>query len=372
MNPLLVLSGILCLLLSKTVAAQERFYFRNNSTFPYRLVEADDKEIKFIELKGGNPVRRGIERDGIVVAFNAFGLFIVVKDIPTNPEDSRRALEKFYKTTGPATDVLIKAAPVEVIPATIRMQAEAVNYLTKDSIPASINKSDLVAVIYRDGRHELFKDVEEAESLLSAAVDQVLKLPRSGQKRLQDSAGPSVAKQPAPKEPEKPVLSEIQYKESRKTSLIKVQQLSNYLQVIADQNFSASERDLAIKNALALFLPGTQIEVSSKNRKGVTKLPLENYLKRLKMLPYGSVQIKWSQIEFVTELKQEADGNYYGTIVGNQTFTGYSENGQNILYSDLTKKSVRVKVESYQKEVEGQSQTNWTVLLGNIGVVSED
>jgi hypothetical protein len=252
------------------------------------------------------------------------------------------------------------------------MENEAINYLTEDNKPASISKNDLVAIIYQDGRHQLLKDAEEAENLLSAAADKVLRFSKPAAKRNVVPARPITAPQPVAAQPKQPTLSEEEYKDYRQKSIAKVGQFSDYLQVIVDRGFSMNERDLAIKNALQLFLPETQIEVSSKNRKGVTKLPLEMYLKRLKMLPYGNVQIKWSQIEYVSELKQEQDGNYYGTIIGNQTFTGYGENNQNVLYSDITKKSVRVKLEAYQKDVEGQSKTNWTVLLGNIGVVADE
>lgn len=362
-----------CLLaLSCASHAQERFYFRNGNAFAMRLVEANDKEIKFLERIGDATIKRGIDRENVVVAFNAHGLFLVIKDLSPDPETSRKSLEKFYNATGPTTDLLIKSTPIEVIPATIRMENEAINYMTEDNKPASINKNDLVAIIYQDGRHQLLKDAEEAENLLSAAADKVLKYAKPAPKRNIVPAKSIAAPQPVAKEPKQPVLSEEEYKEYRQKSLTKVEQFSDYLQVIVDRGFSMNERDLAIKNALQLFLPETQIEVSSKNRKGVTKLPLEMYLKRLKMLPYGNVQIKWSQIEYVSELKQEQDGNYYGTIVGNQTFTGYGEKNQNILYSDITKKSVRVKLEAYQKEVEGQTKTNWTVLLGNIGVVADE
>ncbi|KAA0989246.1 hypothetical protein [Dyadobacter aurulentus] len=353
--------------------AQERFYFRNGNTFPHRIVEANDKEIKFLEPKGDATIRRGIDRENVVVAFNAHGLFIVIKDLSPDPEISRKSLEKFYNATGPSTDLLIKSTPIEVIPATIRMENDAINYLTEDNKPASINKNDLVAIIYQDGRHQLLKDAEEAENLLSAAADKVLKYSKPASRRSNvPPAKVAAAPQPISEKAKQPVLSEQEYKEYRQKSITKVEQFSDYLQVIVDRSFSMNERDLAIKNALQLFLPETQIEVSSKNKKGVTKLPLEMYLKRLKMLPYGNVQIKWSQIEYVSELKQEQDGNYYGTIVGNQTFTGYGEKNQNILYSDITKKSVRVKLEAYQKEIDGQSKTNWTVLLGNIGVVADE
>jgi hypothetical protein len=77
--------------------------------------------------------------------------------------------------------------------------------------------------------------------------------------------------------------------------------------------------------------------------------------------------LEWANVGYVKELKQEADGNYYGTITGEQTFIGLGDAGQPI-YSDVTKKSVKVRLQSYQKQIEGAEQLNWELLLGSIGI----
>lgn len=355
------------------VYGQEKFYFRNGSSFSYKLVEANDKEVKFVELKGNNPVVRGIDRENVVVAFNAQGLYLVINELSRDPEVSRTSLEKFYSSPGPARDVMIKSTPVDAIEGMIAMEDEAVNYLTPDGKPASLNMKDLIAIIYHNGEHKLLRDVGEVENLLTAASNKVQKIAKSS---IIKNTSAAVTKPTDiadnTEKTRKPELTEEEYREYRDRSAAQVTQFGDFLQVIANKEFTMNERDQAIKSALQLFVPNTQIEVSSRNRKGVTKLPLEVYLKRLKMLPYGNVQIKWSQIEYVSELKKENDGNYYGTIVGSQTFTGYSEQGNNVLYSDVTKKSVKVKLDSYQKQVDGENVTGWNVLLGNIGVESND
>jgi hypothetical protein len=358
---------------SDIVYGQEKFYFRNGSSFSYKLVEANDKEVKFVELKGNNPVVRGIDRENVVVAFNAQGLYLVINELSRDPEVSRTSLEKFYSSPGPARDVMIKSTPVDAIEGMIAMEDEAVNYLTPDGKPASLNMKDLIAIIYHNGEHKLLRDVGEVENLLTAASNKVQKIAKSS---ILKNTSVTVTKPTDivinTEKSRKPELTEEEYREYRDRSASQVTQFGDFLQVIANKEFTMNERDQAIKSALQLFVPNTQIEVSSRNRKGVTKLPLEVYLKRLKMLPYGNVQIKWSQIEYVSELKQENDGNYYGTIVGSQTFTGYSEQGNNVLYSDVTKKSVKVKLDSYQKQVDGENVRGWNVLLGNIGVESND
>ena len=364
---LMILSGFPAL-------GQEKFYWSNGSTFPYRIVEANEQELKYEEIKGNSPHKRTVDRENVVVAFNAYGMYLIIDQLSTDPETSRMTLKKFYNATGPSTDLLIKSTPVEVIPATIRVEDEAINYLNESGKPASIRKSDLVAIIYKDGRHQLLQDAEDAKSFLISAFDQVRKYgSKPVQKtKLRDEDVKPVNTASKPLAVNKPVLNEKEYKEYSQKALAKVEQFTDYLQVIASRKFSMNERDAAIKNALKLFMPDSRIKVSSKNRKGISEQTIESYLKKLKMLPYGNVEIKWSNIEYVDELKQAEDGNYYGRIVGSQTFTGFNEKGETIKYGDVTRKDVRVKLQSYQKEIEGQSEINWSILLGNIGVIENE
>ena len=357
--------------------AQEKFYWSNGSSFSNRIVEADERELKYEEKKGDTPHKRTMDRENVIVAFNAYGMYLVIDKLPTDPETSRMTLKKFYNTTGCPTDVLIRATPLEVIPATIRVEGEAINYLTEAGKPASVNKNDLVAIIYKNGSHQLLREPEEAKSFLNSAFDQVRRYCGSKAAPFKDPVVPDdkktspIAEVPT-NPPGKPTLNEKEYQEYSKKALVVVEQFAEYLQVIASRNFSMNERDAALKNALKLFLPDSKIKVSSKNRKAISEYSIESYLKRLKMLPYGEVQIKWSNIEYVDQFKQGEDGNYYGRIIGSQTFTGFSESGESVKYSDVTRKDVKVKLQSYEKQVDGQEQVNWSVLLGNIGVVEND
>ncbi|MDZ7898331.1 MAG: hypothetical protein U5N85_09965 [Arcicella sp.] len=61
--------------------------------------------------------------------------------------------------------------------------------------------------------------------------------------------------------------------------------------------------------------------------------------------------MEWSEMQYVNNFHQEADGNYYGTIIGQQTFMGFGgKNGEDVIYSDRVKKSVKVKLQAYQND----------------------
>jgi hypothetical protein len=113
-------------------------------------------------------------------------------------------------------------------------------------------------------------------------------------------------------------------------------------------------------------MPGATMEVTSKSQPGSRRYPIATYLNRLKLLPYSSTKIEWTEVDFIKELTQAADGNYYGIINGEQRFTGYGTN--NVLYDDIVGKTVRVKLKRMEIERDGQQQVKWNLLLGSIGV----
>ncbi|MVM36422.1 hypothetical protein GO730_00170 [Spirosoma sp. HMF3257] len=117
-------------------------------------------------------------------------------------------------------------------------------------------------------------------------------------------------------------------------------------------------------------MPAATIEVTSKSRPGARRFPVREYLTRLKLLPYSSTKIEWSEIQYIKEMSQAADGNYYGVITGQQTFVGYGGNPGDVIYTDVTPKRVRVKLERYQMSYDGTDITKWNLLLGNIGVAA--
>jgi hypothetical protein len=176
---------------------------------------------------------------------------------------------------------------------------------------------------------------------------------------------------PPPPPPVRPdTVFNFNMAEYKDKAIVRVGEFSNYLSIIINKDLSPSQRDEAIDEAVKLFLPDATVEVSSINRTKTNKYPVREYLTRLKLLPYGKIDIAWNEIQYVSQPKLEADGNYYGTIRGVQTFTGYG-NGANrdqVQYSDVTPKNIRTKFESYIKVVDTVPIVGYNVLLGNIGV----
>jgi hypothetical protein len=170
--------------------------------------------------------------------------------------------------------------------------------------------------------------------------------------------------------PAKPFLSDVEIETYKEKAIQRVKDFSGYLNNITDKKLPSIQRDEAISQAVKLFLPDAMVEVTSLNNSVARKFPVREYLNRLKVLPYGKTSIEWNEIKYVSEPKQEADGNYYGIIRGVQTFLGYGSDktAADVMYSDITQKNIRTKFEAYEKTQDGQTSTQWQILLGNIGI----
>lgn len=370
--------------------AQETLYWANGSSFPFKLVEATESIVKVGEMKGDRIVKRSVPKENVLVAFNIKGNYLLVSDLSADPAQASQQIQHFYAAPGPQNDLLLQANPLKVIECTISYKSEnVVNYVTPQGITGSINRNELALIIFKSGEHEFVLSPADAAPLLKDARLQVQKtINQPAKKTVQVAAETrtAVVENPVPKvqeaapkiekkeepvvpiTPQKKGLSEEELGTYSKKGVKKVDEFVQYLNIISDKSIDPDKKDEAIEQAIKLFLVDATIEVSSANRQGKRKYPVKDYLTRLKLLPYGSTNISWNEVNYVNDLTLAGDGNYYGTITGSQTFTGYGANNQDVMYSDVTRKSVKVKLQSYKKSIEGQQTTNWDILLGNVGI----
>jgi len=149
-------------------------------------------------------------------------------------------------------------------------------------------------------------------------------------------------------------------------ALEKVHDLSKYISKIGDKATPHKEADAVIDRACELFMPNSQIGVSSLNKKNVTYYPIKKYLKSLEMLNYQKVNIEWYNIDYISDLEKQPDGRYVGVITIYQKFEGVTKEG--LKYQDVTKKDITIYVERKQQQINGRLIGFWDVLLGDIKV----
>ena len=351
--------------------AQDRIWLDNGNPVQAKLSRAMDSKLEWVAADG---IPRIYHRKRFLVVFAANGQFMVISELNENTNKAQTQIDGFYKAPARnvAQDIIVKSVPLTVISGNISYESdEVINYLTMDGNPASINKEEVAVVIYKDGRHEILRDVVDVAPLLALAHKDIEKKEKEIVKKAVP-AKPTPAKPtppPPPKEKQKPFLSDAEYKDYSAKGIRRVDEFTSYLRIIGDKTLKSEEKNKAVAQALSLFEPQATVAVSSA--KGVKKYPVKEYLNRLKLLPYSKINITWNEVKYVSELKQESDGNYYGTIAAQQVFEGFAANGK-VAYGDITKKNIRVKLESYQKTIDGKDTVNWEVLLGNIGIETNE
>lgn len=383
-------------------------YLANGNKLKGKLIKADESQVYFTVTKGGRKIPASLSKENILFVFNSKGNYLTISSLPSAALEAQNMIDEFNNSSIRASgyDLIIKAIPLKVIACKISYESDAlINYKLSNGEIGSINKNDIVSVLYGDGRHQFIMNPSEAAALMKNSYEDVIKFNQK-----QDVPPPPVAFAESPKaldtpvntitevkteqtltttndiqpkteqvtistptpEPTKPSLNEEEYQQYRTKAIQRVDEFGNYLNIITDKSLDGKEREKAIEQVVKMFLPNATIEVTTKDKPGSKKYKVRDYLTRMKLLPYSSAKVSWSEIQYVSELKQEADGNYYGTITGQQTFMGYGgTGGTDVLYSDVTQKNVKVKLQSYQKVIDGQNVNNWDVLLGNIGVAGK-
>jgi hypothetical protein len=149
-------------------------------------------------------------------------------------------------------------------------------------------------------------------------------------------------------------------------ALEKVRDLSKYISIIGSKNTAYSEATRVMDRAEELFAPGSEMGVSSLNRKEVNYYKVRKYFERLIALNYDRVSIKWYDIHYISDLERQPDGRYVGVVTIYQRFEGETKDGMK--YKDTTKKDITIYVERKKTQIQGRTVEFWDVLLGDIRV----
>jgi hypothetical protein len=152
--------------------------------------------------------------------------------------------------------------------------------------------------------------------------------------------------------------------------LQKVKSLNEYISVILGYSKKPGEEDrvnTSIEEALNLFISpeNSQVAVTGVSTKYFS---IRDYLDRIKNYSYGRVDIVWTEIGYVSQLKKGTDGNYYGTITVTQKFEGYSQDGVTPEYIDVTEKDIEIVLRVFTVNDRGRIEVDCEILLGDIGV----
>lgn len=233
-----------------------------------------------------------------------------------------------------------------------------------NNVTKQIPKSAVIVVLYHTGKHNILGTVNDARDVLVKAV----------QYNNETSLSKTATGEPettAPVNADVPtfesVAGNVSKAEFEAKATQKTTQFSAYLKLLCDKSTPQDEMNKAINMAVGLFVNEDAVVETSSLTTGTTKRSkIRNYLREVKMLNYDRIELDWTNVQYVTDVRLAPDGTWRGIVTFEQTFSGYRD-GQRI-YKDITTKKAEVVMKNYTKNVEGQRVSNWDVLLSDIGV----
>ena len=402
---------------SAAVSAQpsDVLYQTNGRVVPGTLEKASADSVYYRPAGSAKEEIHSIDRATVVLIFKGSGEFLLA----SRPDAT-------WKAGADSAYDHIVTIDGQVLPANDIEQHEDIIYYQDalDSTAASVRVAETMAIIYRDGSHQLLANANEVALGLSRAIDfspvadnpnavastdfvaaSLPQAPGAGTASTETTptdvaptdvadrrpasvdtafvtdpflasttaladttqalaAGVLRTSQAVRKELE---LDRVDYAEYAAKAINKAEYLGYYLDLLCNRKLDIYDKDQAIANALRLFVhDSTKVQVSSVTRDQTTAYKIKDYLKRLSLLNYDKVELLWRNLQYVTKFRLAPDGNYYGTITVEQLFRGFRDGRP--VYEDITQKDVEIVLGNFRKEESGTVAYAWDVLLSDIGV----
>ncbi|MEO8771061.1 MAG: hypothetical protein ABI402_13265 [Ferruginibacter sp.] len=389
---------IVSLLLSHFhVYSQDKIYF-NSGSITCKIIDITPAIVTYLPLKSSKSVPVLVNTTQLL--FNDKGVYINPSKMDFSFKKNQELIKKFllHDSTGLKTDYIYKTDN-NVINGTIDKSKEDKNFVYLENDGTKIEKKSIVAIIYKNGHHQIIGPVSRAADVLWAAYENDFKSGRvantiatkdsvpaiytktaMARERKEITAQNDITKKDTSAKSEMPLrirdvsksssfdLPPLRKQEFEQKANEKVTQLTNFFKIILTKGEGSELINQAIDQALSLFVnTEATVEVSSLN-KDVVSYKIKEYLSHIKIIKYERIEVTWRNVQYVSDLHKRPDGNYSGTITFEQEFKGYRD-GQ-IVYSDVTLKKAIVILKAYEKLVDGKAEELWDVLLGDIGVES--
>jgi hypothetical protein len=155
--------------------------------------------------------------------------------------------------------------------------------------------------------------------------------------------------------------------EFKKKALAKIKEFQGCLYILCDIKSGNVALDNAVDQANSLFVDGAIIEVSSIHSNEKKHLKVRDFLEKFRNLHYDRIIITFSHVDYVSNIRKGADGNYYGLVSFEQTFRAYRDG--TLVYEDETKKTTEVQLVVYERNLRGNAIQQWDVMLSDVEVL---
>ena len=389
----------LALFLHLPAFTQDKIYFTSNDKEGKTESITPSAIIYTPPGKKASPVTTSTKK--LMLLFNKSGDFLAFERLDFTNAQTQEAISHFLN--GASTREKDQVYSLTKGRIDDKIITEDKNFIYLQTNGDKIDKKTVAAVVYKDGHHILYAPVDKAAIILwenkpsaagapaeaktetkkelpvSTAKTEIIKPVTEPKKdtpattKLALPVQKPDAQAPPPSTPHtlrfEDVAGNISKAEFEKKALQKTNQLNIYLKVICDKSANYEEINKAIDQSVGLFVDeNAMIETSSVNRNDVKRYKIRSYLSHIKLVNYDKIEIEWTNVQYVSDLKQGPDGNYYGVVSFEQVFRGYRDG--KLIYQDVTRKNTTVVLKTYEKNIEGNTKNVWDVLLSDIGVIS--
>jgi hypothetical protein len=339
----------------------------------------------------------------VILVFNANGNYLVPYKMNFKDIQTRQIVKLFFAAGSNhfLADQIYFTTKKE-IEDTISNEDDKYIYIARKGSLHKVDKKLVAAVIYRDGQYKLYSTVPKTADILLSCIqaayaaatvstglpgmqsqvsrNSVEQLGNAGQagKPILDTSkskvvgisnsADSAKKTDTAKLTFEDLAGNVSKEEFKKKSFDKIHQFNSYLKILCDKKASSDEQENAVEQAVKLFIDGAIIETSSVNSDVKKHYKVREYLINLENLHYDKIDITWSKVEYVSDIRLGTDGKYYGSISFEQTFRGYRDG--ELVYEDVTKKTAEVELKMYEKNLKGNTINQWDVLLSDIEVLT--
>jgi hypothetical protein len=361
----------------KSVAKQARISEVTSSTITYYASLHDAKTVS-------------IPTSTILLAFNEKGDFLAPQKLDFSQTKTLRFIDHFLHRDPSDLNIdHVFTMDKKKIDGSVLSENDSAIFISVNNANSKVLKKDIVAIIYKDGHHHLYvpasfaRDIlweiklkadSSSDSNLSNTTKKSDKGSRAalGMQSNESKTDTSASKilDTARKLTFEDFAKDVSKEQFIKKATDKTQRFTQYLKILYDKSADNQQKNKTIDQAITLFVDeNAEVEVSSISRdEGVKHYKIRKYLQHVKLVNYDKIDIEWTNVQYVSDVRKGEDGNYYGTVEFEQVFKGYRD--AQLVYSDITRKTANVVMKTYEKNYEGKATVLWDVLLSNIGVVS--
>lgn len=158
---------VICLTFSASLG-QDIIYLKDNTVIDCALQEVSLEKIKYKKLDNLEGPDFSVKKENTLFTLSKKGYYLVMKELDSSAVAPNSLVEKFnIALTGGSISTDLMFTNKGILRVNIKDDTDPIVYQGSSGLEGSINASDIVAIIYKDGRHKFIEDIQQvAETIM--------------------------------------------------------------------------------------------------------------------------------------------------------------------------------------------------------------